>query len=296
MKRFYFGAVLAFAASLCACPAWPGEPVHVLITAGQSNTDGRVSNMELPPYIKALATDTSTFAKGEYTYCKIAQNRTDGRFVPFWPQCERKPVTNKWAYDAVTYYWLEQLWQTDFYVIKWVVGGTAIAPGDSSDGRYWSSDSAWLARNTSTVEGGKSLLLSLVQNIDSCIDLSLSRLPEGYRIDAFLWHQGESDQGRGSSYYENLKGVLAYVRRHLTQKTGQDYSRLPFIFGTVSRQNRSFDSEVEAAMHRLAAEDPDVYLVDMSEGELQRDRLHFTAVSAAKLGGEMYRQVRGLLR
>lgn len=33
-----------------------------------------------------------------------------------------------WAFDAVTYYWLEQLLQEKFYVVKWAVGGTSIAP------------------------------------------------------------------------------------------------------------------------------------------------------------------------
>lgn len=274
---------------------WAGEPVHVIITAGQSNTDGRVSNVYLPAYIKALATDTSAFGEGAYRHCKIAQNRVDGQFIPFWPQCTRGSATNKWAYDAVTYYWLEQLWQEDFYVIKWAVGGTAIAPGNSPKGQYWSADSAWLAGNTASAQGGKSLLLSFVQNIDSCIDRTLSRLPNGYRIDAFLWHQGESDKGRGSRYYNNLKTLLTYVRQHLTEKTGQDYSHLPFILGSVSRQNKSYDSEVEAAMHRLAAEDVNVYLVDMSAGELQSDRLHFTETSAEKLGKEMYENMKEIL-
>ena len=30
------------------------NPVHVIITAGQSNTDGRTPNEDLPAYIKAL--------------------------------------------------------------------------------------------------------------------------------------------------------------------------------------------------------------------------------------------------
>ena len=53
------------------------NPVHVIITAGQSNTDGRTPNEDLPAYIKALATDTLTYAEGAYRYCQIAQN--DGR-------------------------------------------------------------------------------------------------------------------------------------------------------------------------------------------------------------------------
>ena len=84
------------------------HPVHVLITAGQSNTDGRVPNEELPAYLKALSTDTVHFAEGAYRYCKIAQNDVNGKFIPFWPRATRNGKQNLWAYDAVTYYELEQ--------------------------------------------------------------------------------------------------------------------------------------------------------------------------------------------
>lgn len=87
-----------------------------------------------------------------------------------------------------------------------------------------------MAENTATSEKGKSLLLSLIANIDASIDQTLSKLKQGYQIDAFVWHQGESDYEHGKEYYQNLKGVVSYVRNHLTEKTGKDYSELPFIF------------------------------------------------------------------
>ena len=102
------------------------NPVHVIITAGQSNTDGRTPNEDLPAYIKALATDTLTYAEGAYRYCQIAQNDGKGEFIPFWPRAKRSGKNNMWAFDAVTYYWLEQLLQEKFYVVKWAVGGTSI--------------------------------------------------------------------------------------------------------------------------------------------------------------------------
>lgn len=65
------------------------NPVHVIITAGQSNTDGRTPNEDLPAYIKALATDTLTYTEGAYRYCQIAQNDGKGEFIPFWPRAKR---------------------------------------------------------------------------------------------------------------------------------------------------------------------------------------------------------------
>ena len=223
MKYLIF--VLIFVASSCNVVA--SKPVHVIITAGQSNTDGRTSNKDLPDYIKALAKDTAEYSEGAYSCCQIAQNDPDGKFIPFWPRAARSERNSLWAYDAVTYYWLEQLLKDKFYVIKWAVGGTSIAPNyDSVKGRYWSADSEWLSQTESTSKGGRSLLLSFIQEIDICIDQTLSKLEEGYHIDAFLWHQGESDQRKGKDYYDNLKAVVTYVRTHLSQKTGKDYSCL----------------------------------------------------------------------
>ena len=264
------------------------ETAHVFIVAGQSNTDGRVPVGDLPAYIKAYASDT-TFLTGAYPHCLIAQNDTAARFVPFWPH--QRLGTGRWAYDAVTYYLLDSLLRQPFYVIKWAVGGTSIAVNPEKIGpksRFWSADEAWLASTSAYEKGGHSLLLDLTQEIDRAVDGTLSRLPQGYQIDAFIWHQGESDAKYGDAYYDNLKGVVTYVRNHLSGKTGQDCSGLPFIFGTVARSNRQYGAEVEAAMRRFAAEDPNAYLIDLKDATLQGDKLHFDAPAAEDFGRRVF--------
>lgn len=190
---------------------------------------------------------------------------------------------------------MEQLWQEPFYVIKWAIGGTSIEPSTTSDKSvHWSANPEWLANNAATSEKGRSLLLSFINDIDGCIDNTLSKLKNGYQIDAFLWHQGESDHAYGDKYYENLKAVVTYVRNHLSAKTGKDYSNLPFIFGTVAKKNKQYGSEVEAAMKRFAKEDKNAYLIDMSDAELMGDRLHFNQNSAEYLGKQMYEQIKAV--
>lgn len=291
MKNLFFSLVLfSFAAVNFVSFAQSGKefPVRVFITAGQSNTDGRVNNKLLPPYIKVMATDTVEYQKGQYQFCKISQNRIDGLFLPYWPK--GRITEGLWTYDAVTYSRIEKAIQEDFYVIKWAVGGTSIAyPNDTIKGRYWSANPEWLENTQSTAKQGKSLLLSFTEAIDASIDQTLSKIERGYHIDAFLWHQGESDSKYAGDYYENLKAVINHVRDHLTKKTAEDYSDLPFIFGSVPKSNRYYRPEIDAAMRRIAKEDSNAYLVDMSEGELQKDQIHFNERSAESLGLEMYR-------
>lgn len=289
MKRSLFILLLILGCGFVSAKG----PAHVIIVAGQSNTDGRVPNDRLPEYIKVMAKDTA-FTQGAYNYCKISQNRTDGKFRSFWPRSMRRAKTDTWGYDAVAYYWLEQLYQEPFYVIKWAIGGTSITPSTNPEARgtYWSADPKWLSENVATSQKGKSLLLSFIANIDGAIDQTLLKLKEGYQIDAFLWHQGESDQKHGKEYYQNLKNVVTYVRNHLTEKTGKDYSQLPFIFGTVSRKNKSYSSEVEEGMKRLAKEDKNAYLIDMSDAELLGDKLHFNQVSAEYMGKQIFEQIK----
>lgn len=268
------------------------QPAVVILTAGQSNTDGRVMNENLPDYIQ----------KNKYKFCKwsygCGTTSGGGRFETFWPRIVSQRNPNRWAYDAVVYYLMEKKLKRDFYVIKESLGGTAIDTlCTSSNKMYWSADPAFLSRTAAADKGGKSLLKAFTENIGACIDGQLSQLTDGYDIKFMLWHQGESDsrRGRGACYYDNMKAVVAYVRNYLVQKTGRkQYAHLPIICGTVSHASKLYNKDVESALYRLAKEDSNFHVVDISDGTLGKDQLHFDANGAETLGKRMYEVIKKL--
>ncbi|MBQ2180229.1 MAG: hypothetical protein II450_07495, partial [Prevotella sp.] len=258
----------------------------VVLVAGQSNTDGRVDNVELPAYIK----------RNGYRYCQWSfgsgVHSGEGRFEPFTPRnYSQKP--ERWAYDAVVYYELERLWRRPFYVIKESLGGTAIDQRcESNSNMRWSADPDYLATTAASDKGGLSLLKAFTENIGACIDNQLSKLPEGYDIKFMLWHQGESDRSQADSYHDNLKAVVDYVRTYLVNKTGQQkYARLPFICGTFSKASKQGSPKVAAALYQLQQEDANFHVVDVSDATLGRDQIHFDAAGAELLGKRMFEKI-----
>ena len=260
------------------------HPTTVIITAGQSNTDGRMTNDSLPQYIK----------DNGYKYCQWSYgsgiHSGNGDFKPFYPWIAGLKEHGKWAYDAVVYYRLEQLLQEPFYVIKESLGGTSIDTlCKSREQMHWSADAKWLARNPASDKGGKSLLKALTENIGACIDKQLSALPQGYDIKVMLWHQGESDAAQQERYYDNLKAVVAYVRNYLVEKTGRDkYANLPFVCGTYAKSGRGYNPKVVEALYRLEREDRNFHVVDVSDATLQRDNIHFDKKGTELLGNRVF--------
>jgi lysophospholipase L1-like esterase len=269
------------------------SPAVVVLTAGQSNADGRVSTKELPDYIK----------RDGYQYCRWSYGsgdfrKADGRFESFWPTVGRTDIGPRWGFDAVTYYQLEQQLRQPFYVIKQTMGGTAIDTlcTASTHGKFWSADPTFLSHTVSASEGGRSLLKSFTEQIDACISGELSCLPGGYEIKCLLWHQGESDMPEAASYYDNLKAVVNYVRSYLVERTGDKrYAHLPVICGTYSSQSRARSPLVVDALHRLESEDKDFHVIDAGDATIQRDRLHFDKDGAELLGRRVYEKLREML-
>lgn len=257
----------------------PRKGVPVILVAGQSNADGRVPIVDFPKDI-------------QYQYCYWSYGSGDfetatGQFSPYAPRVAKPGIEQSWGFDALLYRHLEQLWQRPFYVIKHTDGGTAIDPSckASTHGLYWSADPAFIDSTASASHGGRSLLKALCRQIDDC----LPQLPEGYDIQCLVWHQGESDQPAAERYYDNMKAVVAYIRRHLVSATGQErYARLPVVCGTFSKDSRQGSPVVAEALRRIASEDQDFYVVEATDLPLLRDRLHFDAQGAETLAQRIY--------
>lgn len=217
------------------------KTIPVFITAGQSNTDGRIGNELLPDYIQ----------QNKYKHCYWCYNSgahsMNGQFELFWPRIINKNKPGRWTYDAVTYYWLEQSLKEDFYVIKESLGGTAIDLSCGSNQKmYWCASPAYLDSVAASDRGGKSL----------------------------------------------LKAVIAYVRQHLVEKTGDKrYAQLPIILGGISHKSRGWSQGVEDAQKRLQAEDKNIHLVEVPNTEMQKDNIHFNAAGGEILGRKMYNKL-----
>lgn len=274
MKKMFISLMVLVAVAVSA-----GAAVPVFLTSGQSNTDGRVAPEDMPDY---------KYKYCQWSYCNGVRDTVQGEFELYYPRMSSENNPNRWTYDAVVYYMIEQALQKPFYVIKQSYGGTSIDPSCKSSGRkgapgngfHWSADSAFLADNISVNKGGNSLLKAFTENIGECIDKKLSQLPEGYEIKAWMWHQGESDCHAPENYYANLKSVVAYVRNYLVEKTGnKSYASLPFICGTVPASSRNYRQQIEEAFYRLQAEDVNFHVVSLKDAALQADRLHFVAES-----------------
>ena len=272
--------VAAAALALLPALAMAQEPAAVYITAGQSNADGREYVDKLPSYLK-----------DGYEYLRYTNvtSSSDGTFGEF-------KFDKRFAFCDITNYFIEQALQSDFYAIKCAYGGTAIDTAATyAHLPVWCADAEWIADNNAyrgDINTGKSLTKSLTEGFADCVDVTLSKLQQGYDVKAIMWHQGESDRKLPDHYYKNFKDMITYMRNAIYAKTGRDKDKtLPFIFGTVSHESKQYSKGVEEAQLKVAAELPNVYYIDMSDAGLRSDALHFDSAWTEYLGKQMYNKL-----
>ncbi len=281
----------------------------LFLTGGQSNTDGRLYAATLPSYLQAA--NNYCLASNQWPY----EEARLGTFYPYYPTSGTTGQYSRWAYDAVTYYYIGQALQETFYVAKTSYGGTSIDPsvsnsggtvndkpfvGGYGSGYHWSADPTFLAatgiaganfEKDATTYTGQSMLKAWIANIDAAID-AIEAQGDEVDIKAIIWHQGESDKNAAGSYYNNLKAMVAYVRNHLVTKTcDSKYATLPFFCGTIPHASSLCNSTVEKAFYTLEDEDANFHVIDLRDLTMLSDTKHFDAPSAELFGKRLYNRM-----
>lgn len=253
------------------------RPATVIITAGQSNADGRAYVANLPSYLKS-----------GYRYENYA-NVTSESKTAFGSMS----FTNRWSFSDVTNYFIDKQEMQPFYYIKCAYGGTAIAPGVTvASLPIWYCNEAFLDTAKAyrgNIATGNSLSKSLCDGFDTLAVKVLSKLTNGYDVKAVLWHQGESDRNASGSYYTNFKTLIQYFRDRIYATTGKEKDKtLPFFFGTVSHSSKEYSATVEAAQLQVAKDMENVYYLDLHDASLLSDALHFDSAWSEYIGKKMY--------
>lgn len=258
----------------------------VLITAGQSNAEGRESMAKLPTYLHS----------DKYRHLRYAFI-TDSARTRF--RDRQLLQESHWAFQDVCNYLIDCHTSQNFYAIKCTYGGTAIALNQTPpETPTWNASPTYLdtakAYRGHLADGkafrcGNSLAKSFSEGFSSLVDGELSKIPEGYDVKAIMWHQGESDRNAAGAYYDNLKTLIAYMRNAIYERTGDPKDKaLPIIMGTQSHDSQQYNPIVEKAQYDLVCTDPNVYMIDMSRATLKDDHLHFDSLSTEYLGRAMY--------
>ena len=189
------GCVWALALPLLAQSNDDGKTLRVFIFAGQSNmvgSDSKVKDIKrFPPYIGLEAPQENVL----FTYCIGRQNkmRSDG-----WVSLQH--VNNVVGPELSFARKISRHIKAPIAIIKVAAGGTHLG-GD------WNPDEPI---------GFKMYPLALETIRTALTDLDKRKIK--YRLEGFMWHQGENDMFNKDympSYGKNLKNFLAKWRRDL---------------------------------------------------------------------------------
>jgi len=288
MKRIY-----SFLLLLLLTIGASAQKKSVFIYAGQSNADGREHTVNLPDYLK----NGGSLPSSPYLHLKYVNVTGNPSASAFGTRTFNSG--ERYAFCDIVNYWIDQAESQDFYAIKCALGGTAISP-EVTEARLpvWYADAEWLKTHQAykgdditqeAFANNNSLTKNLTEGFASLVDGTLAAIDGGYDVKAILWHQGEGDRKASASYYDNFKTMIAYMRQAIYEKTGDEADlSLPFIFGTQCHRSRQYNATVEAAQKRVAAEDPNCYVIDMKDATLLSDKLHFDRQATEYLGTTMY--------
>jgi hypothetical protein len=194
-KRIQLCTVFACLSFFCFQWSKAEEPVRVFVFAGQSNMVGSDSKVEdiknFPPFVGLE--EPQSKVKFAYSIGRESKLESEG-----WT--ELQPVNNVVGPELSFARDVAAKTKAPIAIIKCAAGGTHLG-GD------WNPDKP---------DGFKMYPLALKLVQDSLADLERQEIP--YRIEGFMWHQGENDmfnEAFMTNYGDNLKNFIASWRRDL---------------------------------------------------------------------------------
>lgn len=208
--RFCAIAVAMFVSSLSTCPGLAAvdsqaddKTIRVFIFAGQSNmvgSDSKVKDINrFPPFVGLDSPQKNVLFS--YNIGRESKSASNG-----W--VDLQPVDNVVGPELSFARLVSQETKFPIAIIKCAAGGTAL--GDD-----WNPD---------TPSGFK--LYPLALNLVQSSLAELDKRKAAYRIEGFMWHQGENDmfkQEFKANYGANLKNFIASWRRDLKAPTLKFY-------------------------------------------------------------------------
>ena len=234
-------AACLWLAALCFLLGWPaapasavtrpaaGEPLPVLVLAGQSNMVGWVTKVnELPPPERGVQTHVLFYGPNENGSTwgwLVPPTVSDGRFGP--EISLGQDLVQPGLYDLVAQ-------------VKYAAGGTNLAFD-------WNPANGWFYAQ---------MLLRAQAALQK---LQLANPDRRVYVAGFFWMQGEQDAldaNMAAHYASNLTGLIAQVRADFNAPA------LPVFVGRIRAGQLAFANEVRQAQAQVAAAVPNVRLID----------------------------------
>jgi hypothetical protein len=225
------------------------KTLRVFIFAGQSNMVGshsRADDIKLfPPFAGLDQTQENVM----YSY---SIGREDMSFSNGWTTL--KPLGNVFGPEVSFARKVAQTTKAPIAIIKCASGGTTL-------GEDWNPDTP----------GGFKLYPLTLQLIRSSL-AELDRKGIRYRVEGFMWHQGENDMFSRDfkpAYAKNLKNFLASWRRDL------NLPKLNFYIGELCTKtvwgmdNRENMHAIRTAQKAVTAEDPNAEYIPTSQNAVE---------------------------
>jgi hypothetical protein len=248
MKRFLLALCLLFPAVSVSADT-DTKTIRVFIFAGQSNMVGSHSRVvdikKFPPFADLDKPQKNILFS--YKLGREEMETSDG-----W--VDMQPTGDYFGPELSFARQVSQNTKAPIAIIKCASGGTSL-------GEDWNPDQP----------GGFKLYPMMLEHIRASL-AELDRKKKSYRIEGFMWHQGENDmfnEAFKAKYAENLKNFIGSWRRDLKMP------KLRFYIGELctntvwGMDNRDNMHAIRTAQKAVAEADPLVDYIPTSHGAVE---------------------------